>query len=65
MKQIIKGFQQFVNESFDLSGQQVDLQNAAFLSDKQIRDLELAGENIDDLGVVESRIHRGHQSGYT
>jgi len=53
MQKLIKGFQQFVNESRetrpDLSGQVMPFQNIAFLSDEQLEDLDLSDEDIRDL----------------
>ena len=52
MKRLIKGFQQFVNEGHgqhsDLSGQSVSFQNFAFLSDEQLQNLDLSGQDQDD-----------------
>ena len=52
MKKLIKGFQQFVNESnghhSDLSGQSVSFQNFAFLSDEQLENLDLSAQDQED-----------------
>lgn len=58
MKKIIKGFQQFVNESTDnrsdLSGQTVSFQNFAFLSDEQLEGIDLSMQDQEDaFGEVE------------
>lgn len=52
MEKIIKGFQQFVNESnghhSNLSGQTVDFQNFAFLSDEQLSSIDLSAQDQED-----------------